>query len=245
MFKLSISYQSASVVKLSCNKDNFFQSHTHTNTHTHTHTHTHMNKQTHTHLCSISPVKHLVNCKTQPPCTSYALFKAFSDSKKFVIILSIVTLQMVSTGGQHPSGAVAQPEAPNQPETNQATSGRDKQCHAVLTTPGMAVITRSISRKLRLFKADTLKLFEVLQTRKLGTFIQAKSSGIFYKAIHSAQCVQDALRQLGIATLNYRQSLLMPMPADTISEDLMWENHPFKQAAEDWESPTNSCQPIA
>ena len=37
----------------------------------------------------------------------------------------------------------------------------------------------------------------------------------------------------------------MPMPADTISEDLMWESHPFKQAAEDWESPTNSCQPIA
>ena len=66
----------------------------------------------------------------------------------------------------------------------------------------MAAITRLISRKLRLSKADILKLFDVLQTRKLGIYIQAKSSGIFYKAIPSAQCMQDALRQLVIATLN-------------------------------------------
>ena len=52
--------------------------------------------------------------------------RSFSDSAKFVTILSIVALQMVSTGGQHPSGAGAQPGAPNQPETNQATTGRDK-----------------------------------------------------------------------------------------------------------------------
>ena len=49
MFKLSISYQSASVVKLSCNKDNFFQSHTHTNTHMHTHTHARTHARTHAH----------------------------------------------------------------------------------------------------------------------------------------------------------------------------------------------------
>ena len=76
-------------------------------------------------MCVTMQVKHLENCKTQPSCTSCALFAAFLTLQN--------TLQTVFTGGQHPSGAGAQPGAPNQPETNQATSGRDKLCHAVLT----------------------------------------------------------------------------------------------------------------